>query len=73
MSTVGEVKQAVEKLSPEEKAELFNWLSGRTDFKEHRLQELRQEIGVGIAQADEGDLAELDLDAVKKEAKQRIG
>jgi hypothetical protein len=72
MSTVAEVKNAVEHLSPEEKLELFHWLSARRDFQAHRLQELRQEIAVGIAQADQNELGPLDIEAVKNEARERL-
>ncbi len=72
MSTVAEVKDAVENLSPEEKTELFHWLSRRDDFQAHRLQELRHELAVGIAQADQNDLAPLDLEAVKREAREQL-
>ena len=72
MSTVSEVKNAVERLSPEDKSELFHWLTGRLDFQAHNLQELRQEIAIGIAQADQNDLDSLDIEAVKKEARERL-
>ncbi len=72
MSAVNEVKHAVENLSPEEKTELFHWLGGRDDFQAHRLQELRRELAIGITQADQGELALLDLEAVKREAREQL-
>ncbi len=72
MSTVSEIKEAMENLSPEEKTELFHWLSGRDDFQAHHLQELRHALAIGIAQADRSELAPLDLEAVKREAREHL-
>ena len=72
MSTVAEVKMAVEMLTPQERQELFRWLAGREDFRAQQLETLRRDIAVGLAQADRGELAPLDMDAVKREARQRL-
>lgn len=72
MSTVAEVKLAVEKLPSQEKQELFRWLAGRSDFRAQQLEMLCGDLAVGLAQADQGDLAPLDIAAVKREFRQRL-
>ena len=72
MSTIAEVKNAVEQLNPPERNELFLWLNEREDFQQQRLAELRREIRVGIEEANRGDLAPLDMQAVKREAQRQF-
>jgi hypothetical protein len=70
MSTVAEVKAAVEQLNPCERREVFRWLTARDDFQQQWLEDLRRDIRVGIEEADRGELAPLDIEAVKREARQ---
>ena len=72
MSTVSEVQAAVESLPPEQRRNLFRWLNQRNDFQEQRLEDLRRDITIGIEQADRGALAPLDIEAVEREARQRL-
>lgn len=72
MSTVKEVKAATQKLSPEERWELYRWLGESGDVQRFRHEELRREIAVGIEQADRGDTAPLDTDAIKAEVHRRL-
>ena len=72
MTTVAEVKMAVEKLPPQERLELFRWLAGRSDFTAQQWEALRDDIGVGLAQADRGELAPLDIEGVKQEFRRRL-
>lgn len=65
MSSVKDVKAATEGLSPEERWELYRWLGESTDVQRFREEELRREIAVGIEQADRGEVAPLDIGAVK--------
>jgi hypothetical protein len=67
MSTVAEIKAALERLGPQERRELYHWVNQRDDFQQQRLEDLRHEIALGIDQADRGDLAPLDMAAVKEE------
>ncbi len=72
MSTVAEVKVAVEMLPPQERQELFRWLARRPDFHAQQLETLRRDIAAGLAQADRGELAPLDIEAVKREFRRRL-
>lgn len=46
-------------------------LRERDELRECRLAELRKEIAVGIDQADRGDVAPLDMKAIKATARSR--
>jgi hypothetical protein len=72
VSTVAEVKVAVERLPPQDRQELFRWLAAREDFQAQQAEELRRDIALGLAQADRGELAPLDMDAIKREFRQRL-
>jgi hypothetical protein len=72
VSAIAEVKAAVDRLPGDERRELFRWLSGREDFQQHRLDELRRDIATGLEQADRGELAPLDVQAVMREAEQSL-
>lgn len=72
MSTVKEVKAATQELSPEERWELYRWLGESKDVQKFRLEELRREIAVGIAQADSGDVAPLNIDDIKAKVHQKL-
>lgn len=67
-----EVKEATERLSPQDRWELYRWLGESTDVQRFRLEELRREIAVGIDQADRGDTAPLDVQEIKKEVQRRL-
>ena len=67
MSTVKEVKAATQGLSPQERWELYRWLGESKDVQQFRHEELRREISIGIEQADSGDLAPLNINAIKAE------
>ena len=72
MSSIAEVKRAVDTLPPQERQELFRWLAEREDFRAQQLEELRRDIALGVAQAERGELAPLDIEAVKREYRQRL-
>jgi len=72
MSTVSEVKAATRNLSPEERWELYRWLGESKDVQQFRYEELRREIAIGIQQADRGELAPLNMGAVKADIHQRL-
>ncbi|MGB2821467.1 MAG: type II toxin-antitoxin system ParD family antitoxin [Phycisphaerae bacterium] len=46
-------------------------LHERDELKGSRLQELRKQIAVGIEQADRGETAPLDVDAIKAQGRKR--
>jgi len=72
MSTVKEVKAATKELSPQERWELYRWLGESKDVQEFRREELRREISIGIAQADSGDVAPLNIDDIKTKVHQKL-
>lgn len=72
VSTVAEVKAATKRLSPKDQWKLYRWLRDAEDLHQFRLEELRREIAVGIEQADRGETALLDVQAIKKEVRSRL-
>lgn len=72
MSTVAEVKAATKHLPPKDKWELYRWLAEAKDLQPFRLEELRREITVGIEQANRGETAPLNVQAIKKEVRSRL-
>ena len=67
-----EVKEATERLSAQDRWELYRWLGDSRDVQRFRLEELRHEIALGIAQADRGDIASLDVQHIKDEVRRRL-
>ncbi len=41
-------------------------------IKEHRLQELKRQISIGITQADQGDVRPLNIQEIQSEGKKRL-
>ena len=72
MSTVAEVKSATERLSAQERWELYRWLGESADMQKLRLEELRHEIAIGIEQADRGGVAPLNVQNIKSEVRRRL-
>ncbi len=72
MSTVAEVIQATKKLAPEERWELYRQLREAADIQHHQQAELRRDVHAGIAEIESGDVAPLDIRAVKNEVARRL-
>jgi hypothetical protein len=72
MKTVAEVKSATERLSAQERWELYRWLGESPEVQRLRHTELRQEIGIGIEQADRGELALFNVQNLKDEVRRRL-
>jgi hypothetical protein len=72
MSKVTELKAAAERLSAEDRWELYRWLGESRDVQRLRHEELRREIVLGLTQADRGDLAPMDVPAMKAEVRSRL-
>ncbi len=72
MSTVVEFKAAAERLSAEDRWELYRWLGESQDVQRFRHEELRREITLGLEQADRGDLAPMDLTDLKRDVRRRL-
>ncbi len=71
MSTA-EIREATERLSPQDRWELYRWLGESRDVQCFRREELRREIAVGIEQADRGETAPLDVRQIKDEVHRRL-
>jgi predicted transcriptional regulator len=67
MSTVAEVIQATQKLAPEERWELYRQLREAADIQQHQLAELRRDVQAGVQQIESGDMAPLDIQAIRNE------
>lgn len=52
--------------------EALRLLQSRDDADEARLEELRCEIAVGLEEADGGELAPLDVEAIKSEGRRQL-
>jgi hypothetical protein len=72
MNRIAEIKNALGGLSPREPRELFRWFAEREDFREQQIEDLRSDLAVGLEQADRGELAPLDIPAVKREIHRRL-
>lgn len=46
-------------------------LQERNEFRQFRLERLRQEVQIGIEQLDRGEGAPLDIEAIKAEGRRR--
>lgn len=72
MSTVAEFKSAAAKLSAQDRWELQRWLGESADVQRLRHAELRREIAIGLEQADRGEMAQLEVTAIKGEIRRRL-
>lgn len=52
--------------------EALRLLRERDERRQQQLEALRAEIAIGLEEADRGELAPLDIDAIKAEARQRL-
>jgi len=71
MSTLQEIKAATATLAAEERSELAAWLSESKDVWEIRRAQLRREIQIGLDEIDRGEVAPLDIDGIKRQARAR--
>lgn len=69
MSTLEEIKAAAATLPAAERSELVAWLSESKDVWEIRRKQLRQEIRIGLAEIERGEVAMLDMTEVKRKAR----
>ena len=72
MSNVGEIITAVTQLSPAEQWDIYQWLNESPAITRRRLDALREDVALGLAQADRGDVAPLDIEAVKAEMRRHL-
>ena len=72
MSNVGEIITAVTQLSPAEQWDIYQWLNESPAITRRRLDALREDVALGLAQADRGDVAPFDIEAVKAEVRRHL-
>jgi hypothetical protein len=72
MSNVAEIIAAVTQLLPAEQWDLYQWLNESPDIVRRRLDTLRQDVALGLAQVDRGDVAPLNIDAIKTGMRHRL-
>lgn len=72
MSTLHEIKAAAATLPAKDRSELVAWLSGSKDVWEIRREQLRREIKVGLDEIERGEVAPLDMAAIKRKARARL-
>jgi hypothetical protein len=71
VSSVEEIKRATANLSAEQRMELYQWLEQSKDLRRFRYEQLHREIAAGIEEADRGETAPLDINAIKTVVRQR--
>jgi len=67
-----EIKTAAQRLSAQDRWELYRWLGQAVDLQEFQLETLRRDIALGIEQADRGETAPLDVNAIKDVVRHRL-
>ena len=66
------VKSGLYKSASEVVREAIRLMKERDTLREIRLDALREEIGIGVVQADEGNLKKLDVKNLKSKGRKRI-
>ena len=69
MSTLAEIKDAAARLSPEQRSELVTWLGQADDVSRIRCEQLRREIQIGLDEIEHGEVAPLNISAIKRKAR----
>ena len=72
MSTLHEIKAAAATLPAEDRSELVAWLSESQDVWKIRREQLRREIQIGLDEIERGEVAPLDMSAIKRQARARF-
>jgi len=70
MSTLEEIKAAAAALPATERNELATWLSESEEVFSIRREQLRREIQMGLDQIRRGEVAPLDMAAIKHKARE---
>jgi hypothetical protein len=69
MSTLQEIRAAADGLSAEERSALVTWLSQSKDVLDLRREQLRRELQVGLDEIERGEVALLDMQEIKRQAR----
>jgi hypothetical protein len=78
MSTLEEIKAAAAKLTAEQQFELFNWLIESEAFRKRQLEQLQNEINIGLEQLERGESRNYEgsltglADEIKEEGRRRL-
>jgi len=69
MSTLVEIKDAAARLPAEQRTESITWLGKAEDVSRIRREQLRREIQIGVDEIERGEVAPLDMPAIKRKAR----
>lgn len=69
MSTLAEIKDAAARLPAEQRSELITWLGEAEEVARIRREQLRREIQIGLDEIARGEVAPLDMAAIKRKAR----
>jgi hypothetical protein len=71
MSTLQEIEAAAAELPAEACSELDTWLNESEDGWKRRCDDFRREIQIGLDEIERGEVAPLDMAAIKAQARER--
>lgn len=69
MSTLAEIKDAAARLPAEQRSELITWLGQAEDVSQIRREQLRRQIQIGLDEIQRGEIAPLDIPAIKRKSR----
>ncbi len=69
MSTFAEIKDAAARLPADQRSELITWVGQAEDVSRIRREQLRREIQIGLDKIEHGEVAPLDVLAIKHKAR----
>lgn len=64
-----EIKKAAAGLPAVERTELIAWLAESDEVAQLRLEQLQRDLQIGLDEIARGDIAVLDIEAVKRAAR----
>lgn len=68
MSMLAEIEDAAARLPAEQRSELITWLGQAEDVSRMRREQSRREIQIGLDEIERGDIAPLNMTAIKRKA-----
>lgn len=72
MSTLQEIKAAAATLPADARNERMTWLSESKGVWEIRREQLHRDVEIGLAEIERGDVAPLDMAAMKRKTRERF-
>lgn len=70
MNGLDQAKQAVLALDHRERRQFMEWLEAAPEFDPVRLERLKEDLAIGLAQADRGESAPLDIAEIKRKGRE---